>query len=69
MRIDGANWVTQASFAPPLVAIAAKKGTASCDGIRDRGDHTIFVGEVIEAGVHRQGDPLTLKETGLFYGG
>lgn len=127
----GANWVTQASFTPPLVAVAAKKGTTSCDGIRDsgvfsvnvletgqkdlvfsffkpvsrvgnkfgdvefytsttgspilqdalawfectvvdvvdRGDHTLFVGEVVDAGVHRQGDPLTLKETGLFYGG
>lgn len=125
------NWVTQTSFAPPLVAIAAKKGTASCDGIlqsrvfsvnvlesgqkdlafsffkpvsrvgnkfgdvefytsttgspilkdalswfecnvvdvSDKGDHVLVVGEVVDAGVHREGDPMTLKETGLFYGG
>lgn len=125
------NWVTQTSFAPPLVAIAAKKGTVSCDGIldsrvfsvsvlesgqkdlafsffkpvsrvgnkfgevefytsttgspilkdalswfeckvvdvSDKGDHTLIVGEVVDAGVHREGDPMTLKETGLFYGG
>ncbi len=125
------NWVTQTSFVPPLVVIAAKKGTTSCDGIREsgvfsvnvletgqkdlafsffkpvsrvgnkfgevefytqttgspilkealswfeckvvdvneRGDHVLFVGEVIDAGVHRGGDSMTLKETGLFYGG
>ncbi|RIV28627.1 flavin reductase family protein [Alicyclobacillaceae bacterium I2511] len=125
------NWVTQISFTPPLVAIAAKKGTTSCDGIRDsgvfsvsvletgqkdlafsffkpvsrvgnkfgevefytqntgspilkdalswfecrvvdvneRGDHVLFVGEVVDAGLHRTGNPMTLKETGLFYGG
>ena len=34
------------------------------------GDHTIFVGEVIEAGVSKaDGEPLTLAETGFKYGG
>ncbi len=34
------------------------------------GDHTIFVGEVIEAGVSKEdGEPLTLAETGFKYGG
>jgi flavin reductase (DIM6/NTAB) family NADH-FMN oxidoreductase RutF len=33
------------------------------------GDHTIFVGEVVEAGVLREGAPLTLAETGFKYGG
>ncbi|MCO7125900.1 flavin reductase family protein [Sporolactobacillus shoreicorticis] len=33
------------------------------------GDHFIYVGEVINAGVHREGDPLTMKETGFYYGG
>ncbi len=126
-----ANWLTQTSFEPPLVALAAKKGSLSCDMIRDsglfsvnileagqkelaarffrpvhrvgqklgevefrpgstgcpillaalayfecrvtdvveRGDHTLFVGEVVDAGVHRDGAPLTLAETGWYYGG
>ncbi|MDI3257868.1 MAG: flavin reductase family protein [Kyrpidia sp.] len=126
-----ANWVTQSSFNPPLVVVAAKNGTTSCDGIKasgvfsvnvlesgqkdlafaffkpvsrvgnkfgdvefyteqtgspilkdalswfeckvvdvnERGDHTIFVGEVVGAGVHREGEPMTLRETGLYYGG
>ena len=33
------------------------------------GDHWIFVGEVVEAGLQRQGEPLTLAETGFSYGG
>lgn len=35
----------------------------------EKGDHYIYVGEVTNAGVHKEGDPLTLKETGFNYGG
>ncbi len=37
--------------------------------VNERGDHVLVVGEVVDAGVHREGTPLTLRETGLFYGG
>ncbi|MBR8830541.1 MAG: putative flavin reductase [Chroococcopsis gigantea SAG 12.99] len=33
------------------------------------GDHTVYVGEVVAAGIHRQGDPLLLEQTGWQYGG
>jgi len=29
----------------------------------------VFVAEVIEAGVRRDAQPLTLRDTGFFYGG
>lgn len=35
----------------------------------EKGDHYLYIGEVIGAGVHREGDPLTMKETGFYYGG
>jgi len=35
----------------------------------EKGDHTIYVGEVIASGVHREGDPLLLETTGWQYGG
>lgn len=35
----------------------------------EEGDHTIFVGEVIGAGVHREGSQLLLESTGWQYGG
>ena len=33
------------------------------------GDHTLFVAEVVEAGVLREGQPLTMAETGFRYYG
>ena len=33
------------------------------------GDHTVFVGEVIGAGLHREGEILNLESTGWNYGG
>lgn len=125
------NWLTQTSFEPPMVALAAKAGTRSqqqigasgvfsvnvlesgqkdmvtaffralepegntlagyafengvtgCPVFKDaisffeckvvekveKDAHFIYIGEVINAGVHREGDPLTMKETGFYYGG
>ncbi len=38
-------------------------------GAVEQGDHTVFVGEVIASGVHREGKPLLLENTGWQYGG
>ncbi|MGB5967465.1 MAG: flavin reductase family protein [Spirulinaceae cyanobacterium] len=38
-------------------------------GTVEEGDHTVYVGEVIAAGVHREGEPLLLEKTGWQYGG
>ncbi|WP_017305194.1 flavin reductase family protein [Spirulina subsalsa] len=38
-------------------------------GSVQEGDHTVFVAQVIGAGIHREGDPLTLESTGWQYGG
>lgn len=38
-------------------------------GSVENGDHTVFVGEVIASGVHREGEPLLLESTGWQYGG
>ncbi|MGD9754399.1 MAG: flavin reductase family protein, partial [Acidimicrobiia bacterium] len=36
----------------------------------ERGDHTVFVGEVVDAGVRNEGaTPLLLRATGMNYGG
>ncbi|MBO2535417.1 flavin reductase family protein [Rummeliibacillus suwonensis] len=125
------NFLTQTSFEPPLVALAAKVGTRSQQQIAssgvfsvnvlesgqkdmvmaffksfetednkmagfefsteetgcpifkealryfeckvvdkiEKGDHFIYIGEVINAGVNREGEPLPMKETGFYYGG
>lgn len=33
------------------------------------GDHTLVLGEVVEAGIEREGEPLTLSATGMKYAG
>jgi len=35
----------------------------------ERGDHAVVIGEVVEAGVHRDEPSLTLMDTGWHYGG
>ena len=37
--------------------------------IHEAGDHSIVIGEVIEAHLHREAEALTLRETGWHYGG
>ena len=37
--------------------------------ISNKGDHTVFVGEVIGAGIHREGEQLLLESTNWQYGG
>ena len=38
-------------------------------GTVEEGDHTVYVGEVIASGIHREGDQLLLSSTGWEYGG
>jgi flavin reductase (DIM6/NTAB) family NADH-FMN oxidoreductase RutF len=38
-------------------------------GSLKQGDHTVFLGEVIGAGVYQEGNPLLLESTGWQYGG
>ncbi|MDJ0660867.1 MAG: flavin reductase family protein [Crocosphaera sp.] len=38
-------------------------------GAVEKGDHTVYVGEVISAGIHREGNALNLESTGWQYGG
>lgn len=38
-------------------------------GSVEQGDHTVFVGEVIASGIHREGKQILLEDTGWQYGG
>jgi flavin reductase (DIM6/NTAB) family NADH-FMN oxidoreductase RutF len=35
----------------------------------DKGDHSIFVNEVVEAGITKEDEPLVMRDTGWSYGG
>lgn len=37
--------------------------------IYEEGDHAVVVGEVVNAGIHKEGEPLYMLTTGWYYGG
>ncbi len=51
--------------------LEAALGYVECEvvGTVAEGDHTVFVGKVVGAGVYRAGEPLLLESTGWKYGG
>ena len=38
-------------------------------GALEQSDHTVYLGEVVGSGIHREGNPLLLESTGWQYGG
>ncbi|NJK38836.1 MAG: flavin reductase [Oscillatoriales cyanobacterium RM2_1_1] len=53
----------------PIITEALGYIECQVTGAVEKGDHTVFVGEVIAAGVHREGGILSLESTGWNYGG
>lgn len=67
-RLAGYEFYTQTTGAPIFknaLAFVECKVVATVD----RGDHLIFVAEVVDAGVHREGEPLALRGTKMHYAG
>ncbi len=67
-KLCGYEFETGAAGAPLLLDAPAWWECRLTD-IVERGDHTIVVAEVVEAGVRREAAPLTLAEVGVSYGG
>ncbi|MBI3615436.1 MAG: flavin reductase [Candidatus Omnitrophica bacterium] len=53
----------------PILEEAAAYAECEVRQIHPAGDHALVVAEVVEAGIQREADPLTLRETGWTYGG
>ena len=68
-KITEAMWQPGPQTGSPLLNAAL--GWAECRVVSSTpaGDHILFVAEVIEVGLNRDGTPLTLKETGFKYAG
>ncbi len=67
-KLDGVAYHFGANGCPIL---DAGLGFLECrvTGEMPAGDHTVFVGEITEAGVLREGETLTMRETGFRYSG
>ena len=67
-KIGGIAWRPGATGAPLLEGFAAWLEARVTDVVA-RGDHTVFVAEVVEAGLVDDVEPLRLATTGWTYGG
>jgi flavin reductase (DIM6/NTAB) family NADH-FMN oxidoreductase RutF len=67
-RLAGYEFYTQTTGAP-IFRDALAFVECSVVARLDHGDHILFVGEVIDAGVRHQADPLTLRSTNMHYAG
>jgi flavin reductase (DIM6/NTAB) family NADH-FMN oxidoreductase RutF len=66
--INGWRFALGVTGSPILADAVAYFECRVVDEVRG-GDHTIFVGEVVEAVVRSEEEPLTIRETGMAYGG
>jgi flavin reductase (DIM6/NTAB) family NADH-FMN oxidoreductase RutF len=53
----------------PVLKVALGYVECQVRAALEQGDHTIFLGEVVGAAQHREGEPLWLKDTSWQYGG
>ncbi len=67
-KLNGCTFETGKTGAPLLLDAPAWFECRVVDEVR-RGDHTIFVAEVVAAGLRHDEEPLTLRETGFSYAG
>jgi flavin reductase (DIM6/NTAB) family NADH-FMN oxidoreductase RutF len=60
---------SRGSTGSPLLAEAL--GAIECRVMHEQpaGDHVLFIGEVVDAHLNKEGEPLTMKETGFRYFG
>jgi len=65
-KFAGIEYVTKATGAPVLVKCDAWLDCRVAS-IHDAGDHTLFVGEVLDAGVRREGSRPLVYERGSFF--
>ncbi len=67
-KLEGVAYAT-GSTGSPLLEQAL--GAIECRVIHEHtvGDHILFVGEVMNAHLNREGEPLTMRETGFRYSG
>jgi flavin reductase (DIM6/NTAB) family NADH-FMN oxidoreductase RutF len=67
-KISGVSFVIGKTGSPILLDPPAFFECSVITSI-DSGDHSIFVNEVVEAGITKEDEPLTMWDTGWFYGG
>jgi flavin reductase (DIM6/NTAB) family NADH-FMN oxidoreductase RutF len=68
-KMGGFDFETAPVTGCPILKDAPAWVECKVIGFHEYGDHTVVVGEVVEAGCKQEVEPLTLKEIGAKYGG
>lgn len=68
-KMGGFAYETGPETGCPIVSDAPAWVECKLAGFHEHGDHSIVVGEVVEAGLKQDTEALTLKECGVKYGG
>ena len=68
-KIDEVTWQPGPLTGSPRLDSALAWAECKIVSSMPAGDHILFVTEVVEVGLNREGVPLTLKETGFKYAG
>jgi flavin reductase (DIM6/NTAB) family NADH-FMN oxidoreductase RutF len=68
-KINAAAWQPGPQTGSPVLESAMAWVECQIVSRLPAGDHILFVAEVVEVGLNREGDPLTLKEAGFKYAG
>ena len=68
-KIEGIAWRAGPATGSPLVEGCLGWVECRVTGSLPSGDHTVYVAEVVEAGVNREGTPLAMAEAGFRHSG
>ena len=68
-KFDNVPWTSGPATGAPILEDALSWLECQVRSKVESGDHTIFVAAVVEAGVRREGIPLTMAETGFQHSG
>lgn len=68
-KFDGVPWTPGPATGAPVLDEALAWVECEVRGSLPSGDHTVYVAEVVEAGVHRDGEPLTMAAAGFRHSG
>jgi len=68
-KITGTDWTPGAATGSPVLAATLAWLECRVQSSTPSGDHILLIAEVVEAGQHRAGTPLTIAEAGFKYSG
>lgn len=68
-KSEGLAWKPGPATGSPILEAALGWVECKLTSSAPSGDHVLYVAEVVEAGLQREGVPLTLKEAGFRYSG